>query len=192
MTFVPSPCRPFQVRLSAANQLRYPAFVFRPLNQGLKRGATRCKAMLVCAAGSEAGRRRQGRSARPGRSSRTQSTPSQSMRLIGIAKTWRCGSNRINSAERIFMRGEIAMIARAVFALALLTCAGCAYAATADELVARNVAARGGMDKLQAIKTLKMQGQLIAGGGFKLSYTELYKRPDKIREEASVQGLTQV
>ncbi|HXS73436.1 MAG TPA: hypothetical protein VN725_05275 [Rhodanobacteraceae bacterium] len=84
------------------------------------------------------------------------------------------------------------MIARAVFALALLTCAGCAYAATADELVARNVAARGGMDKLQAIKTLKMQGQLIAGGGFKLSYTELYKRPDKIREEASVQGLTQV
>lgn len=84
------------------------------------------------------------------------------------------------------------MIARAVFALALLACAGSAWAVTADELVAKNIAARGGMDKLQAIKTLKMQGQLIAGGGFKLAYSEVYKRPDKIREEASVQGLTQV
>lgn len=84
------------------------------------------------------------------------------------------------------------MIARAVFALALLACAGSAYAMTADELVAKNIAARGGMDKMQAIKTLKMQGQLIAGGGFKLSYTALLKRPDKIRQEASVQGLTQV
>lgn len=84
------------------------------------------------------------------------------------------------------------MIARTVFALALFACAGCAYAMTADELIAKSVAARGGMDKLAAIKTLKMQGQLIAGGGFKLSYTEFLKRPDKLREETSVQGLTQV
>lgn len=84
------------------------------------------------------------------------------------------------------------MIARAVFALALLACAGCAYAVTADDLVAKNIAARGGMDKLQAIKTLKTQGQLIAGGAFKLAYSEVYKRPDRLRVEASVQGLTQV
>ncbi len=84
------------------------------------------------------------------------------------------------------------MIARAVFALALLVCAGSACAATADELIAKSITARGGMDKLQAIKTLKMEGQLIAGGGFKLAYTSMMKRPDKIRSEASVQGLTQV
>jgi outer membrane lipoprotein-sorting protein len=84
------------------------------------------------------------------------------------------------------------MTARAVFALALLLSAGSACAATADELIAKNIAARGGMDKLQAIKTLKMQGQLLAGGGFKLAYSETLKRPDKIRDEASVQGLTQV
>ena len=84
------------------------------------------------------------------------------------------------------------MIARAVLALALLACAGCAWAVTADDLVAKNVAARGGMDKLQAIKTLELRGQLIAGGGFRLAYSEVYKRPGKIREEASVQGLTQV
>ena len=84
------------------------------------------------------------------------------------------------------------MTARAVIALALLLCAGSACAATADELIARNVAARGGADKLAAIKTLRMQGQLIAGGGFKLAYNAVLKRPDKIRDEASVQGLTQV
>ncbi|MEO6968640.1 MAG: hypothetical protein ABI132_09370 [Rhodanobacteraceae bacterium] len=84
------------------------------------------------------------------------------------------------------------MIARAVFAFALLFCAGSACAVTADELVDKSIAARGGMEKLQAIKTLKMEGQLIAGGGFKLAYTSLMKRPDKLREEASVQGLTQV
>ena len=84
------------------------------------------------------------------------------------------------------------MTARVVFALGLLLCAGTACAATVDELIAKNVAARGGADKLQAIKTLKMQGQVIAGGGFKLSYVEYLKRPDKLRQEASVQGLTQV
>lgn len=84
------------------------------------------------------------------------------------------------------------MIARAVFALALLVCAGSACAVTADELIAKNIAARGGMEKLQTIKTLRMEGQLIAGGGFKLAYTSTMKRPDKIRSEASVQGLTQV
>jgi outer membrane lipoprotein-sorting protein len=84
------------------------------------------------------------------------------------------------------------MTARAVIAFALLLCVGSACAATADELISKNIVARGGADKLAAIKTLKMQGQVIAGGGFKLSYAEYLKRPDKLRQEASVQGLTQV
>ena len=84
------------------------------------------------------------------------------------------------------------MIARTVFALVLLLGAGGAHATTTDELIAKNIAARGGADRLAAIKTLKMRGQLVAGGGFKLAYAELLKRPDKIRDEASMQGLTQV
>lgn len=67
-----------------------------------------------------------------------------------------------------------------------------AQAVTADELIAGSIAAQGGMEKLAAIKTLKLQGQLIFGGSFKLAYTELLKRPGKFREEASLQGLTQV
>lgn len=76
--------------------------------------------------------------------------------------------------------------------VALLGFALSAQAITADQLIAKNVAARGGADKLAAIKTLRMQGQLIFGGNFKLAYTQLLKRPDKVREEASLQGLTRV
>ncbi|WHZ18350.1 MAG: hypothetical protein OJF55_000499 [Rhodanobacteraceae bacterium] len=67
-----------------------------------------------------------------------------------------------------------------------------AHAVTADDLIAKSVAARGGSDKLAAIHTLKLQGQMIFGGNFKLTYTQLLKRPGKVREEASLQGLTQV
>ncbi|HJR15082.1 MAG TPA: hypothetical protein VJ833_14450 [Rhodanobacteraceae bacterium] len=84
------------------------------------------------------------------------------------------------------------MHARWGLGFALLVFALSAHAVTADELVARSIAAQGGMDKLATIKTLKLQGQLVFGGNFKLAYTELLKRPGKVREEASLQGLTQV
>lgn len=84
------------------------------------------------------------------------------------------------------------MLARTGLFALLLGFALSAHAVTADELIAKNVAARGGAAKLAAIKTLRMQGQLIFGGNFKLAYTQLLKRPGKVREEASLQGLTQV
>jgi hypothetical protein len=87
---------------------------------------------------------------------------------------------------------DAAMRARVgVFAL-LLGFALAAHAVTAEELVAKNIAARGGAEKLAAIKTLRMRGQLVFGGTFKLAYAQLLKRPDKVRDEASLQGLTQV
>ena len=39
-----------------------------------------------------------------------------------------------------------------------------AHAMTADELVAKNIAARGGMESLQAIKSLRLEGKLIVDG----------------------------
>lgn len=84
------------------------------------------------------------------------------------------------------------MHARWGLGFALLVFALSAHAVTADELVAKSIAAQGGLDKLAAIKTLQLQGQLVFGGNFKLAYTELLKRPGKVREEASLQGLTQV
>jgi hypothetical protein len=75
-------------------------------------------------------------------------------------------------------------------ALALVS-AG-AQAMTAEELVAKNLAARGGLDKIHAIKTLKSEGKLRFGGQFELTFEQYQKAPDASRSEASLQGLTAV
>src|SRR5450432_2403888 len=70
-----------------------------------------------------------------------------------------------------------------------------AHAVNVDELVAKNAAARGGLDKVQAIKSLKFEGKLRFTGGFgsiELGYVQYKKAPDAVRTEATVQGLTQV
>jgi hypothetical protein len=63
---------------------------------------------------------------------------------------------------------------------------------TADELVAKNLEARGGAAKLQAIKTLKSEGKLLVGGQFELGVVQYQKAPESTRTEASIQGLTAV
>jgi len=67
-----------------------------------------------------------------------------------------------------------------------------AHAATVDELLAKNLEARGGADKVGAVKTLKSEGKLIFGGQFELALTQYAKAPDSVRSEASIQGLTAV
>jgi hypothetical protein len=76
-------------------------------------------------------------------------------------------------------------------AIAMAAASG-AHALSVDELVAKNAAARGGLDKIQAIKSLKMEGRLRFGGNFDLDLVEYQKAPDSTRSEATVQGLTQV
>ncbi|MEP7042041.1 MAG: hypothetical protein ABI843_03200 [Dokdonella sp.] len=70
--------------------------------------------------------------------------------------------------------------------------AGGVQAATLDELIAKNLEARGGLPKIQAIKTLKTSGKLRFGEQFELSFTQYQKAPDSSRSEASLQGLTAV
>ena len=83
-------------------------------------------------------------------------------------------------------------------ALALCLLAGHAAAApgapTVDELVASNIQARGGLEKIKAIKSLRMEGRLYFTGGFsiELGYVDLLKRGGLYRNEASLQGLTAV
>ncbi|HEV7491365.1 MAG TPA: hypothetical protein VGO25_11195 [Rhodanobacteraceae bacterium] len=67
-----------------------------------------------------------------------------------------------------------------------------AHALTVDDLLAKNLAARGGADKVAAIKTLKSEGKLIFGGQFELGLAQYQKAPDSVRTEASIQGLTAV
>lgn len=82
--------------------------------------------------------------------------------------------------------------------LLLLTvfASGVASAYTAEELVAKNVAARGGEPTLAAIRSLRLSGRVrINGGAVELGFVVQVKRApkaDKIRYEAQLQGLTQV
>lgn len=85
------------------------------------------------------------------------------------------------------------MIVRWKYGLAALALAGASvHAMTADELVAKNLEARGGAAKLQAIKTLKSEGKLLVGGQFELGVVQYQKAPESTRTEASIQGLTAV
>jgi hypothetical protein len=53
-----------------------------------------------------------------------------------------------------------------------------AHALTVDELLAKNLEARGGADKVAAIRTLKSEGKLVFGGQFELALTNYQKAPD--------------
>jgi hypothetical protein len=85
------------------------------------------------------------------------------------------------------------MIVRTKSALvALMLACATAQAASVDELVAKNLEARGGVARLQAIKTLRAEGKLLFGGQFELGLAQYQKAPESIRNEASLQGLTAV
>jgi outer membrane lipoprotein-sorting protein len=76
----------------------------------------------------------------------------------------------------------------AVLVLALLVAApSVAQTPSADELVAKNLAARGGEDKLKSLNSMKITGT-IAFQGMQMPMTLLTKRPNKMRQEVSVQG----
>ena len=75
----------------------------------------------------------------------------------------------------------------------LLGLAARADAFTAEELAAKNIEARGGAAALAAVQNVRRSGQLIVNGGqLTLGIVETRRRPDSIRDEATLQGLTQV
>jgi len=81
----------------------------------------------------------------------------------------------------------------AVIVLIAVCClATISFSQTADELIANNIQARGGMEKLKGIKTLRMRGRFEGGGGFTAAVTQENQRPDLIRETFTLQGMTSV
>jgi len=70
-----------------------------------------------------------------------------------------------------------------------------AQSPTVYELIEKNVHARGGIDKLRAIRSLRFEGSLQVAGGdssFELGYMQFHRRGGGYRTEASLQGLTAV
>jgi len=64
-------------------------------------------------------------------------------------------------------------------------------AQTVDEVIAKNIQAHGGMEKLKSIKTIRTTGK-FSQGSFRAGFLEENKRPGKVREEALIQGLVQI
>jgi hypothetical protein len=84
-------------------------------------------------------------------------------------------------------------IGKAWFLTSIFLVAASAQAMTTDELVAKNVAARGGMESLEAIKSLRLSGKMILGGfGAEIDAVQLFKRPGAYRFEGTLQGMTLV
>ena len=81
----------------------------------------------------------------------------------------------------------------AVILLAAVSCLSIfAGAQTADELVNKNIQAKGGIDKIKAIHSVRMTGKLTGGGGFTASFGQENQRPNLVRETFSLQGMTAV
>lgn len=65
------------------------------------------------------------------------------------------------------------------------------HAQTVDEVIAKNIQAHGGIEKLQAVHSIRTTGKFTQGS-FRAGFLQEAKRGDKVREEFSLQGLTQI
>jgi outer membrane lipoprotein-sorting protein len=82
-------------------------------------------------------------------------------------------------------------VARAALAFVLLSGAAAAQAPTVDDIVARNLQARGGADKLQAVNSVRMSGKITAQGR-EVPMTIYTKRPNLKRQDMTVDNLKMV
>jgi outer membrane lipoprotein-sorting protein len=62
-------------------------------------------------------------------------------------------------------------------------------AQTVDEIIAKHIAAQGGAAKLKAIQSLRLTGN-AEFGGVSAGFTQVFKRPTKMRLDITIQGLT--
>jgi outer membrane lipoprotein-sorting protein len=84
------------------------------------------------------------------------------------------------------------MARRFILAVLALALAGPVYAQTADELIAKNIKAKGGMDKIKAMKSLRATGHMSLGPEMEAPFTMMLKRPNEMRMEFTLQGMTGV
>jgi outer membrane lipoprotein-sorting protein len=83
------------------------------------------------------------------------------------------------------MRKSFGLVVGIVCTAAILS------AQTADELIAKNLQAKGGIDKIKAIKSIRMHGK-FQQGSFTAQVAEEAKAPDDFRQMFTIQGMTQI
>lgn len=67
-----------------------------------------------------------------------------------------------------------------------------AGAQTADDVVNKHLQAMGGLDKIKAVKSLRMTGKMVMGQGMEAPMTIETSRPNKLRVEFTFQGMVGV
>jgi outer membrane lipoprotein-sorting protein len=78
-------------------------------------------------------------------------------------------------------------------ALLMVLTTPAAFGYTAEELAAKNVEAKGGIESIHAIKSLRLTGKMrVQQDTLELGFVTLVRQPGEVRYEASVQGLTEV
>jgi hypothetical protein len=81
------------------------------------------------------------------------------------------------------------ILTQVVFAFAVT--ASVARTQTVDEIIAKNIQARGGLEKLKSVKSLRTTVK-FSDGSFRAEFRQENKRPGKVREEFIVQGMAQI
>ena len=77
----------------------------------------------------------------------------------------------------------------ALAALAAWTCLAQPGELKLDDIIKKSIDAQGGIDKINAIKTVKISGKMIVGGGqMEFPLVTYSKRPTSNRTEISIQG----
>ena len=77
-------------------------------------------------------------------------------------------------------------------AIALLCLSAYGLAQTVDELVGKNIEAKGGLDRIKAVKTHRMTGRAEQSDQPPLTVVVENARPDEIRRDITVAGMTVV
>jgi outer membrane lipoprotein-sorting protein len=84
------------------------------------------------------------------------------------------------------------MAALALMAVSAVLAAPAARAQTVDEIIEKNLQARGGKDKIMAVKTARATGHMTLGQGMDAPFVITWKKPAMVRMEFTVQGMTGV
>jgi len=83
----------------------------------------------------------------------------------------------------------------AIAIMILVASTALVHAEPLDDILARNLVARGGAEKLRSIKSLRATGQAVLGGGsssITAEFGQVIERPNRVRTEITLQGLTQI
>jgi outer membrane lipoprotein-sorting protein len=106
----------------------------------------------------------------------------------GDVRTCECETSpamRVEALRRVTMLRHV-LLAAAIAAIVAVPVS----AQTADEIIAKNLEAKGGAAKLKAVQSVRMTGTMLVGPGMSVPIVLELKRPRSMRMDLTIQGMT--